>query len=232
MLARIFSLNFFPIRYFGPKYRKPPQHKLRSGNIPENITPNSTNKNKKTTDLKKRLHESRSSLMPKKKVDVKATLHPDLLKMPNVGILGKKKIKPESPTSEISVIPQNQLVNLENVKENKNEEKSEDLTKMLIPLSPKIGPFELDAKRTTKSYYYCTCGLSVKQPLCDGMHFGTKFKPLKFQLAERQMKMFLCGCKMTETAPFCDGRTCVQMQKELDQKNDEIKKIKSQTQSK
>ena len=35
-----------------------------------------------------------------------------------------------------------------------------------------------------KSYYWCSCGKSSKQPFCDGSHKGTKFKPLvyKFQL--------------------------------------------------
>ena len=35
-----------------------------------------------------------------------------------------------------------------------------------------------------KSYYWCSCGKSSKQPFCDGSHKGTEFKPLvyKFQL--------------------------------------------------
>ena len=28
-----------------------------------------------------------------------------------------------------------------------------------------------------KSYFWCSCGKSSKQPLCDGSHKGTKFKP-------------------------------------------------------
>ena len=26
-----------------------------------------------------------------------------------------------------------------------------------------------------KSYYWCACGLSKKQPFCDGSHSGTEF---------------------------------------------------------
>ncbi len=51
----------------------------------------------------------------------------------------------------------------------------------------------------------------MKQPFCDGRHFGTKFKPLKFALAENKPHVFLCGCKLTKEAPFCDGKTCVEL---------------------
>ena len=29
-----------------------------------------------------------------------------------------------------------------------------------------------------KSYYWCACGKSSKQPLCDGSHKGSEFTPL------------------------------------------------------
>ncbi len=32
-----------------------------------------------------------------------------------------------------------------------------------------------------KSYYWCSCGKSSKQPFCDGSHKGTKFKPLVYK---------------------------------------------------
>ena len=35
-----------------------------------------------------------------------------------------------------------------------------------------------------KSYFYCTCGLSAKQPFCDGSHQGTGFTPSKFSVEE------------------------------------------------
>lgn len=33
-----------------------------------------------------------------------------------------------------------------------------------------------------KIYKYCTCGLSLKDPFCDGSHKGSKFKSLKFKI--------------------------------------------------
>ncbi len=32
-----------------------------------------------------------------------------------------------------------------------------------------------------KSYFWCSCGKSSKQPLCDGSHKGTEFKPITFK---------------------------------------------------
>ena len=31
-----------------------------------------------------------------------------------------------------------------------------------------------------KSYFWCTCGISSKQPFCDGSHKETEFVPLKY----------------------------------------------------
>ncbi len=53
-------------------------------------------------------------------------------------------------------------------------------------------------------YWWCKCGMSQRQPFCDGAHKGSEFAPMKFTLAEAQ-KVWLCGCKQTATAPFCDG---------------------------
>lgn len=55
-----------------------------------------------------------------------------------------------------------------------------------------------------KSYFWCTCGKSSKQPFCDGSHKGSEFAPMKWT-AEEDGKKFFCGCKQTENAPFCDG---------------------------
>ena len=30
-----------------------------------------------------------------------------------------------------------------------------------------------------KSYFWCTCGISSKQPFCDGSHKGTEFVPFE-----------------------------------------------------
>ena len=55
-----------------------------------------------------------------------------------------------------------------------------------------------------KSYFWCTCGKSLKQPFCDGSHKGTEFLPLVFK-AEQSKKVFFCTCKLTKDQPLCDG---------------------------
>ena len=55
-----------------------------------------------------------------------------------------------------------------------------------------------------KSYFWCSCGKSVKQPFCDGSHKGTNFSPLKYT-ADQSKKVFLCACKKTNDPPMCDG---------------------------
>jgi len=56
-----------------------------------------------------------------------------------------------------------------------------------------------------KSYYWCTCGNSSKQPFCDGTHKGSSFAPLKYT-AEKDGQAWFCGCKATGKAPLCDDR--------------------------
>ncbi len=55
-----------------------------------------------------------------------------------------------------------------------------------------------------KSYYWCACGKSAKQPFCDGAHKGSEFSPKPFT-AEKDGPAYLCGCKLSKNAPFCDG---------------------------
>lgn len=64
-------------------------------------------------------------------------------------------------------------------------------------------PIEVDLEEG-KTYYFCTCGKSDKQPFCDGSHSGTEFKSHPFT-AEKTGKAWLCMCKHTEKTPFCDG---------------------------
>ncbi len=54
------------------------------------------------------------------------------------------------------------------------------------------------------TYWWCRCGLSSKQPYCDGSHKGTAFTPMKLELSEQQ-KVALCNCKHTANPPYCDG---------------------------
>ena len=55
-----------------------------------------------------------------------------------------------------------------------------------------------------KSYYWCSCGKSSKQPFCDGSHKGTEFAPLPYK-ADQSKKVFFCACKLTKDPPLCDG---------------------------
>jgi len=55
-----------------------------------------------------------------------------------------------------------------------------------------------------KKYAWCTCGLSDKQPYCNGAHKGTEFRPKVF-VAEATKTAHLCQCKQTQNPGFCDG---------------------------
>ena len=65
------------------------------------------------------------------------------------------------------------------------------------------GAFAVDVVQG-KSYYWCSCGKSFKQPFCDGSHKGTEFSPVVFK-ADLTKKIFFCTCKQTNDQPFCDG---------------------------
>lgn len=54
------------------------------------------------------------------------------------------------------------------------------------------------------SYWWCTCGLSKNQPMCDGSHKGSGFTPMELTIEEKK-RVSLCACKQTKKAPFCDG---------------------------
>ncbi|HVN78007.1 MAG TPA: CDGSH iron-sulfur domain-containing protein [Terriglobia bacterium] len=55
-----------------------------------------------------------------------------------------------------------------------------------------------------KTYAWCRCGLSQNQPLCDGSHKTTDFRPLVWQATEAK-EVWLCQCKHTKTPAYCDG---------------------------
>jgi len=74
---------------------------------------------------------------------------------------------------------------------------------MADPVPAQLSPYlvELTEGRT---YSWCRCGQSTRQPFCDGSHKGTGIEPVIFT-AERTEAVNLCGCKQTGDEPFCDG---------------------------
>jgi len=74
---------------------------------------------------------------------------------------------------------------------------------MPTPTIARRKPYLIEVKEG-KAYFWCACGLSKKQPFCDGSHKNTEFEPLKWVADESGEKLF-CACKHTAEQPFCDG---------------------------
>jgi len=55
-----------------------------------------------------------------------------------------------------------------------------------------------------KTYHWCSCGGSKNQPLCDGSHKGSEFRPKPYT-AEKDGTVYFCGCKHTGNGTLCDG---------------------------
>lgn len=70
---------------------------------------------------------------------------------------------------------------------------------------PKVAdkkPMRVDL--TAGEHYWCACGESQGQPMCDGSHRGSGMTPLAFAVEEPQ-EAHLCLCKHTSNPPYCDG---------------------------
>ena len=74
---------------------------------------------------------------------------------------------------------------------------------MSDPVRASDTPYAVDVI-AGKTYYWCSCGQSQKQPFCDGSHKGSEFSPLAYQ-APKTTKAYFCGCKATAKSPLCDG---------------------------
>ncbi|MGP8122235.1 MAG: CDGSH iron-sulfur domain-containing protein [Xanthobacteraceae bacterium] len=74
---------------------------------------------------------------------------------------------------------------------------------MTSPNIAQKSPYLVDVE-AGKTYYWCTCGNSKKQPFCDGTHQGSSFAPLAYTATESKKAAF-CGCKHTKGQPMCDG---------------------------
>ena len=71
-----------------------------------------------------------------------------------------------------------------------------------LPKIVKKGPYIVNEKSGKKAF--CTCGLSNKDPYCDGSHKGTDFSPEIVEF-EEDKKVAWCGCKHSSKGAFCDG---------------------------
>lgn len=71
------------------------------------------------------------------------------------------------------------------------------------PIIAQKSPFPTEVE-AGKTYFWCACGKSSKQPFCDGSHKGTGITPVKWEAPETK-KVFFCGCKSSANAPLCDG---------------------------
>ena len=72
------------------------------------------------------------------------------------------------------------------------------------PSTPQKSPYKVKVEKG-KTYFWCACGTSLKQPFCDGSHKKEgKFKSLKY-LADENKEIYFCGCKLSNQPPFCDG---------------------------
>ena len=71
------------------------------------------------------------------------------------------------------------------------------------PVIAQKAPYPIEVK-AGKTYYWCRCGRSQRQPFCDGSHAGTAFEPVPLTATQSET-VYLCGCKQTKNQPFCDG---------------------------
>ena len=73
-----------------------------------------------------------------------------------------------------------------------------------MPTSNTLHPFPTLVEKS-KEYLWCTCGESVRQPLCDGSHqrLGA-YRPQVYR-PETDTVVLFCGCKASCNPPFCDG---------------------------
>ena len=62
-------------------------------------------------------------------------------------------------------------------------------------------PVDVEAGKT---YWWCACGRSARQPFCDGSHQGTGLEPVRYDATETQ-RVWFCACKQSARSPLCDG---------------------------
>jgi len=76
----------------------------------------------------------------------------------------------------------------------------------LFPGVASYAPSSIRGLKDAEMKLWCACGLSKKQPWCDGSHSGTGIKPMKWRVPCKQQRLYLiCNCKYTKSPPYCDG---------------------------
>lgn len=128
----------------------------------------------------------------------------------------KKTAKQRDKNLEDFINPD--LLALENVKFDKFEK--DKFTRGLLaeekpfPVTARLAPYEIkNPIPGAKTYRWCSCGMSRSQPLCDGSHRDTRFKPLKFRIETATDCIHLCGWKLSTMAPFWDTQTWAELRK-------------------
>jgi len=74
---------------------------------------------------------------------------------------------------------------------------------MTEPVPAQKAPYKV-AVEAGRTYWWCACGRSAKQPFCDGSHKGSGLTPLEYKAAASR-DLWFCGCKATKNRPLCDG---------------------------
>jgi len=74
---------------------------------------------------------------------------------------------------------------------------------MAEPQLAQKGPFVVNVQ-AGKSYWWCACGQSRKQPFCDESHKSGPFSPVEYK-PKSDAKLAFCGLKRTGGKPLCDG---------------------------
>ncbi|MCB1335162.1 MAG: CDGSH iron-sulfur domain-containing protein [Roseivivax sp.] len=72
------------------------------------------------------------------------------------------------------------------------------------PIIAQKGSYPVEVQEG-KTYWWCACGRSKRQPFCDGSHKALEgIEPVTYT-ADASKTVYFCGCKQSGRAPLCDG---------------------------